>query len=64
MEKTRAVITSHLGRFKEFEYYFSIIEIAEESINKKPDVTIDCCKSLIEGNYSAGFKKNIVINNF
>lgn len=49
MEKTRAVITAHLSSFKEFEYYFSIIEIAEESVNKKPDVTIDCCKSLIEG---------------
>lgn len=49
MEKTRAVITANLSSFKEFEYYFSIIEIAEESVNKKPDVTIDCCKSLIEG---------------
>lgn len=49
MEKTRAVITANLGSFKEFEYYFSVIEIAEESVNKKPDVTIDCCKSLIEG---------------
>lgn len=49
MEKTKAVITAHLSSFKEFEYYFSIIEIAEESVNKKPDVTIDCCKSLIEG---------------
>jgi hypothetical protein len=49
MEKTRAVITAHLSSFKEFEYYFSIIDIAEDSVNEKPDVTIDCCKSLIEG---------------
>ncbi|WP_335965533.1 abortive infection family protein [Galbibacter sp. PAP.153] len=49
MEKTRAVIIANSSSFKEFEYYFSIIEIAEESVNKKPDVTIDCCKSLIEG---------------
>ncbi|MGO3719359.1 MAG: hypothetical protein ACTJGD_08500 [Mesonia hippocampi] len=49
MEKTRAVITANLSSFKEFEYYFSIIDIAEESVNEKPDVTIDCCKSLIEG---------------
>jgi hypothetical protein len=49
MEKTRAVITANLSSFKEFEYYFSIIEIAEKSVNKKPDVTLDCCKSLIEG---------------
>jgi hypothetical protein len=49
MEKTKAIISANLVSFKEFEYYFSIIEIAEESIHKKPDVTIDCCKSLIEG---------------
>ena len=49
MEKTRAVISANIDSFKEFEYYFSIIEIAEDSVNKKPDVTIDCCKSLIEG---------------
>ncbi len=49
MEKTKAIISANLDSFKEFEYYFSIIEIAEESVNKKPDVTIDCCKSLIEG---------------
>jgi len=49
MEKTRAVITANLSSHKDFEYYFSIIDIAEESVNEKPDVTIDCCKSLIEG---------------
>lgn len=49
MEKTKAIITANLDSFEEFEYYFSVIEIAEDSINKKPDVTIDCCKSLIEG---------------
>jgi hypothetical protein len=49
MIKTRAIISANLDSFKEFEYYFSIIGIAEDSINEKPDVTIDCCKSLIEG---------------
>ncbi|MDN6310344.1 MAG: abortive infection family protein [Lactococcus lactis] len=49
MEKTRAVITANLSSHKDFEYYFSIIDIAEDSVNEKPDVTIDCCKSLIEG---------------
>jgi len=49
MEKTRAIISANIKSFEEFEYYYSIIEIAEESVNKKPDVTIDCCKSLLEG---------------
>jgi len=49
MEKTRAIISANVKYFEEFEYYYSIIEIAEESVNKKPDVTIDCCKSLLEG---------------
>lgn len=49
MDKTKAIISSHEDSHMEFKYYFSVIQIAEESINENPDVTIDCCKSLIEG---------------
>lgn len=49
MDKTKAIISAHQESHKEFLYYFSVIEIAEESMTEKPDVTIDCCKSLIEG---------------
>jgi hypothetical protein len=49
MDKTKTIISSHQDSHTEFKYYFSIIQIAEESINENPDVTIDCCKALIEG---------------
>ena len=49
MEKTKTIILAHQDSHKEFKYYFSVIQIAEESINNEPDVAIDCCKSLIEG---------------
>jgi len=49
MEKTKSIISANKDSHTEFNYYFSVIKIAEESINEKPDVTIDCCKSLIEG---------------
>lgn len=49
MNNTRAIISAHEESHKEFQYYFSVIEIAEDSIEEKPDITIDCCKALIEG---------------
>lgn len=49
MEKTKGIISLHQTSHPEFKYYFSVIEIAEDSIEEKPDVSIDCCKSLIEG---------------
>jgi len=57
LEKTKKLISSHLSKYENFDYYLSIIGVAEKSLNKHPDISIDSCKSLIEG-----VSKTILIN--
>lgn len=49
MNLTKTLIEENSNRYKNIEYYFSIIEIIEQNISSNPDVAIESCKSLFEG---------------
>lgn len=49
MDKTRQIIVQHKKDFPDFEYYTSILDEIEEHIDNMPDISIEACKSLIEG---------------
>lgn len=49
MEKTRKIIQDNLEIFPEFSYYFTILDEINENIQNNPDISIESCKSLIEG---------------
>ncbi len=49
MENTRKIILDNLKIFPEFEYYFWLIQVIEEKREIEPDMSIESCKSLIEG---------------
>lgn len=43
------LIGNNLNRFPEFRYYIPIIKKAERNEVPHPDITIECCNSLIQG---------------
>jgi hypothetical protein len=45
----RDIIKSYKSTHEDFVYYESIIEKVEENIETNPDISIESCKSLIEG---------------
>ena len=45
----RDIIKSYKAIHEDFVYYESIIEKVEENIQTNPDISIESCKSLIEG---------------
>jgi hypothetical protein len=45
----RDIIKSYKSTHEDFTYYEAIIEKVEENIQKSPDISIESCKSLIEG---------------
>ena len=49
MEKTRKIIQDNLEIFPEFYYYFTILDEINENIRNNPDISIESCKSLVEG---------------
>lgn len=49
MEKTIQIINENQDNFFEFQYYHLLIEKIEKNVDENPDVSIECCKSLIEG---------------
>jgi len=49
MEKTRQIIVDNEQDFPDFKYYLKIIDVIDENISVMPDVSIESCKSLIEG---------------
>lgn len=49
MDKARKIIDDNKKDFVEFQYYHNIIDKIEENIEVMPDITIESCKSLIEG---------------
>ncbi|MFA6618848.1 MAG: hypothetical protein WCT23_07260 [Candidatus Neomarinimicrobiota bacterium] len=49
MEKTKAIISTNLESFKDFEYYFLHLEKINKNFETNPDIAIETCKSLIEG---------------
>lgn len=49
MDKIRKLINENLEKYPEFEYYLGLVDKVEENIELMPDVSIETCKSLIEG---------------
>jgi hypothetical protein len=50
MQLTKKVITEHIKRFSDFQYYIDVPIIKIESnLEDFPDVAIEACKALIEG---------------
>lgn len=49
MNELKELIDFHKKDFEHFEYYYLLIEKIENNLIKQPDITIECCKSLIEG---------------
>ena len=49
MSKTSDLIKKHSHQFPEHDYYSGLLETAENNIQTNPDITIETCKSVIEG---------------
>lgn len=49
MDKTRQIIDKYKDIFPEFQYYHGVIDKIEENIDTMPDVSIESCKTLVEG---------------
>ena len=49
MKLSREIIDKHNDTHEDFEYYKTIIEEIEDNIASNPDISIESCKSLIEG---------------
>ncbi|WP_373543992.1 hypothetical protein [Chamaesiphon sp.] len=49
MDSLKSLITRNLDVFPDFEYYIPIIEKAERNQELHPDITVECCLSLIQG---------------
>ena len=49
MKQTKEIL-SHLEKsYSNIDYYYTIVEKIENNVNNRPDVSIESCKSLIEG---------------
>lgn len=49
MNSLKELIIKNKEKFPEFEYYIPIIETAERNQEEHPDITIECCNSLVQG---------------
>ena len=49
MDSLQDIIVRNRDKFPEFEYYLPIIEKAKQHQEEHPDITIECCNSLIQG---------------
>lgn len=49
MDSLHELIVKNRDKFPEFEYYLPIIEKAKQNQEDHPDITIECCNSLIQG---------------
>ena len=49
MNAVREIIQNNKKYFSHFEYYELLLEKIEKNVNYAPDITIESCKSLIEG---------------
>lgn len=58
MDSVKTLIAKHSDRYEEFDYYLGIIEKAEKNVINYPDISIESCKSLIEG-LSKSILKNL-----
>lgn len=49
MKQTREILEQLEKQYFNIDYYYKIVEKIEENVNTHPDISIECCKSLIEG---------------
>jgi hypothetical protein len=49
MKLTKDIINDNFEKYKNFQYYHTIIDLIEENILINPDITIESCKALFEG---------------
>jgi hypothetical protein len=49
MSRTGALIVKHRESFPDHDYYKALLEKAEAEISNFPDITIETCKSVLEG---------------
>jgi len=49
VDSLQELIVRNRNKFPEFEYYLPIIEKAKQNQEDHPDITIECCNSLIQG---------------
>ena len=49
MKSLKDLINRHISEFPDFDYYLPIIEKAERNLIEQPDISIECCNSLIQG---------------
>jgi hypothetical protein len=49
MELVKKIIDENINRYNHLDYYFIIIESIEKNEISNPDISIESCKSLIEG---------------
>jgi hypothetical protein len=49
MKQVREIINRNKNNFEHFEYYLLLLEKIEENMATNPDISIETCKSLIEG---------------
>lgn len=49
MQLTRQTIDAYSTKFPEFQYYHKILDKIDENAVEMPDVSIESCKSLVEG---------------
>lgn len=49
MKNTRKIINDLERKYEEISYYYSIVEVIENTVITNPDISIESCKSLIEG---------------
>jgi len=49
MEQVRKILINNLDKYKHLDYYEVVIEEIERHEIEKPDISIESCKSLIEG---------------
>ncbi|MEX0306006.1 MAG: abortive infection family protein [Ruegeria sp.] len=57
MERLKSLLMENLGTLPEFEYYLPIIDKALNYEQSRPDTSIECCNSLLQG-----FSKTIIVN--
>lgn len=49
MKHTKEILNQLKDQYTNIDYYNIIIEKIEENVNTNPDISIECCKSLLEG---------------
>ncbi|HEY5591943.1 MAG TPA: abortive infection family protein [Paludibacter sp.] len=49
MKQTKEVLNRLENQYSNIDYYYTIVEKIEENVDSNPDITIECCKALLEG---------------